>query len=468
MPLEISKNLSEEDRNFIEHSYRRQIILYNFAFAILSFLLLGNYFLQRHIVQQQQNFAKIINLSGRQRLHSQKIVELAQHFINTPQEKDLKLLHNALDSFIHHQSLFMLSKDHPDSLADLNNAQTDKIYKDNMSDNLLLITETKLFLERAEVKNLSLKMRILQLSEYSEKMAQLGLGTITAANDALTFARVNQANIFLDDVKRNQFIFFIITYVVLIFEAFFLFIPEAKKRKKATARILHYLQREKEMQKFSVLGEVSAKIVHEINNPLTAVIGRVDILLRNKDKDFDEKTIKTFEGMKQNLGRISKIIRLTKIVYRKGNNDNINVFDLKTIIFDIIETTYLLQGKENLNFESKLEDGLFIKAQDHQIFQVINNIVGNAIEATVNLNERKISIHLFANNKIAILRISDNGDGVPAEIQNNIFKKLFTTKKAGTGIGLYESKEIVESYGGSIRLAIEISNNCFEISFPLE
>lgn len=463
---------SSEDKNFIENSYKRQIILYNIAFAILSFLLLGNYLLQKHLVLQQKDFAKIINLSGRQRMLTQRIVGLALRFkvetdADTHQDKDLKLLHEALNSFTTTQALFMLHNDHPDSLADLNNAQTDKIYKENMNDILLFMAETKLFLDRAEQKDLHSKWNVAQLSEHAERMAKLGLSTIIAANDALTYARVDQAKIFLDDVEHKQLIIFLITYFVLLLEAFLLFLPEAKKRRDAMTRLFHFLQKEKELQKFSALGEVSAKIVHEINNPLSAVIGRVDILIRNKDNSFDEKTIKVFEGMKQNLWRISKIIRLTKIVYRKGNNDSLNVFDLKTIIGDIIETTQLLKDKEQIVFESKLEDGAFVKAQDHQIFQVINNIVGNAIEATESLSVRKVLINLFIENNSAVLRISDNGPGVPTEIQSSIFDKLFTTKKTGTGIGLYESKEILESYGGSIRLATEISSSSFEIRLPL-
>jgi signal transduction histidine kinase len=404
---------------------------------------------------------------------TQKIVGLALRFkaeidSDTNQEKDLKLLHETLDSFITNQSHFMLSKDHPESLADLNNVQTDKIYNENMKDFLIFIAETRLFLDHAENNNLHSKWNTAQFKEHSEKMAKLGLGTITEANDALTFARVDQAKYFLDEVERNQFKIFLLTYLVLLLEAFLLFLPEAKKRKKAMSKIFHFLQKEKEMQKFSALGEVSAKIVHEINTPLSVVIGRIDILLRNKDNVFDEKTMNIFEGMKQNLWRISKIIRLTKIVYRKGNNDNLHVFEIKTIIFDIIETTQLLNNKDNIFFESNLQDGLFIRAQDHQIFQVINNIVGNAIDATQNFKERKVIINLIARDKTAILRISDNGPGVPAEIHKKIFEKLFTTKKAGTGIGLYESKEIIESYGGTVRLASEISNSCFEISFPLE
>ena len=114
-----------------------------------------------------------------------------------------------------------------------------------------------------------------------------------------------------------------------------------------------------------------------------------------------------------------------------------------------------------------MTEGLFITAQEHQIFQVVSNVLSNAIDAIENLPEPTIYIELKALDGQAILRISDNGNGVPEELEEKIFDKLFTTKKAGTGIGLFEARQMIESYGGTLELNIAISRSCFEIKLPL-
>ena len=82
------------------------------------------------------------------------------------------------------------------------------------------------------------------------------------------------------------------------------------------------------------------------------------------------------------------------------------------------------------------------------------------------MDPKNISVSLLRQDSGALIRISDNGPGVPPQLDQKIFEQLFTTKSHGTGIGLHESKMIIEAYSGTIRLNRAISNSTFEIFLP--
>jgi signal transduction histidine kinase len=380
--------------------------------------------------------------------------------------KKIKNIQDSLDVFYKHHILLLRDRGSQSSLSDLNSEVTQKIYQETEYHTELFISETKNFLKQLDDKKRS-EAYVKSLGTHADVVAHLATETLLPQLDALTYERSRQATLRLIRIGNVQTILFIVFVSVLLLQAFFLYIPTAKRRRESLTELLYMHEHEKERQKFSALGEVSAKIVHEINNPLTAIIGRVEILLKNKDKKFDEQTITTFAGIKQNLWRISRTIKLTKMIYRNGKNDPVTIFDLKKVIVDMTETTQMLQNMSPIHFISSLEEGHYIEAQEHQIFQVMTNVVSNAIDATREIPAPTISLELVADHKHAIFRVTDNGPGVPEELYEKIFEKLYTTKKEGTGIGLYEARQMLEALGGSLELNTTISKSCFEIKVPL-
>jgi signal transduction histidine kinase len=465
-------NLNPSDYlSSIDKAYKRQIFIYTLAFGILALVFIGAYIVQNRLFEKQENFAEIINLSEKQITLMHRIVALTLHYQDEivtkyDSQENFRELEKAIREFEDLQTRFTLHLNDKDSLAGLNNDLTNKIYKENINNILLFIDESKLLYEFANIKNHEKNSVIL--NKHAQNIAHISLEKVLPSLEALSASRVAKAQEIHHFEEHYELVILIIFLSVLSIELLFIFIPNAKKRRINIIELFILSEKEKELEKFSALGEISAKIVHEINNPLSVVIGRLDIFLKNKNSKFDEKTLQTFENMKQNLWRISKIIRLTKIVYRKGNNDQVNLFDLKTMIIDIVETNQMLKQEEKIFFEYQLAENIKVQAQEHQVFQVINNIIGNAIDATQNLDPRIITINLTSDKLFAILQISDNGPGVPIGLEEKIFLKLFTTKKTGTGIGLFESQEILESYGGSLELLTQVSRSCFEIRIPLK
>ena len=103
-----------------------------------------------------------------------------------------------------------------------------------------------------------------------------------------------------------------------------------------------------------------------------------------------------------------------------------------------------------------------------QLLQVFNNLIRNAIQAVPDGAEPKITIALGLEEDRAIIRVTDNGAGIPEELQSKMFEPNFTTKSSGMGLGLAISKRIVEGSGGEISFDTTPGRGTtFEISLPL-
>ncbi|MBC8515658.1 MAG: HAMP domain-containing histidine kinase, partial [Nitrosopumilus sp.] len=195
-------------------------------------------------------------------------------------------------------------------------------------------------------------------------------------------------------------------------------------------------------EKFSVLGELSSRIVHDLRNPLT-IIKTTNDLLRIHNSDPDEKTIrlldaqdKAFSQMTSRIDEILDFVRIDKTKTKKTN------------ITDSMK--YLLGSlpiPEQVSIKSDLED-IMIDCNPEQIETVFANLIQNAIQA-MNL-KGKLTVNINSKDKLAQIQISDTGEGIPEGKLEEIFTPLYTTKKTGTGLGLTSCKSIVESHGGKI------------------
>ena len=166
--------------------------------------------------------------------------------------------------------------------------------------------------------------------------------------------------------------------------------------------------------------------------------------------------------------RIVKIIGAVRAYNRQGKNDpykNIKFSEIMDDVFVLGRKRFESKGIElRLNYEGATE----LDCNPTHMLQVILNLLNNAHDATENLEEKWVELKLEEKGPTLVISVIDSGKGIPADIQQKIFKPLFTTKEVGkgTGLGLSICTSLVEDHGGRLYLDSAASNTCFVVEIP--
>ncbi len=233
---------------------------------------------------------------------------------------------------------------------------------------------------------------------------------------------------------------------------------ELESQKKITAH----------QSKLAMIGELAAGVGHEINNPLSIVVAKTNLVV--------ERLIGPAEiDNRQELGkvlaaaeRIKKIVLGLKTFSRK-DSDEFQVINLSQLVKDSVELVSKIYENEGVSVKTFTKDhDIYIKGNFVQLQQVMINFLSNAKDATFGRNPRKIDIHVGMLKDKPFFSVTDNGVGVSEEIKERIFQPFFTTKpvKEGTGLGL----AIVRNIARDHQCEILIENNseggaCFKFIF---
>jgi signal transduction histidine kinase len=144
----------------------------------------------------------------------------------------------------------------------------------------------------------------------------------------------------------------------------------------------------------------------------------------------------------------------------------LSVINAGDFLWDIYELYRDADEAEVVLELPKDNDPVLIQADVHQLNQVLVNIVKNALEAME--RRGKIVISLSKDGINAIIKIADNGKGIPADIRDNLYEFRFTTKKTGSGVGLYLSRKMMLNMKGSIRFESQTgTGTTFYLTLPL-
>ncbi|MFZ4715254.1 MAG: PAS domain-containing protein [Bacteriovoracaceae bacterium] len=218
--------------------------------------------------------------------------------------------------------------------------------------------------------------------------------------------------------------------------------------------------------KLASLGEMSAGIAHEVNNPLAIISGSAEQL--TKYKDNPDKFNSKIGSILKSCERISKILEGLRKFSRSAENNKMSVLDLSLIIDEVIILTQIKASRELTQISREYSGDLRILCDELSIEQVLINLLNNGIDAIKKNDERWVKITAYREGQEVILRVIDSGLMISTELESKIFDPFFTTKKVGegTGLGLSISKGILDEHHATISLNRKFTNTCFEIRFP--
>ncbi len=223
-------------------------------------------------------------------------------------------------------------------------------------------------------------------------------------------------------------------------------------------------------EKMSALGSLLAGVAHELNNPLSIVVGRSAMLM---DGSKDPETRSLAEKIDQAAQRCARIVRTFLSIARERppQYDWVSLNDLTAAVVDLFDHQLKAHGiATEFHLSPDLPETL---ADPDQMTQVLMNLVMNAQQAMSDtLGDRTLTIRTDldnANGKV-LLHVCDTGPGVPNDLKSRIFEPFFTSKAvgAGTGLGLSVSAGIVEAHRGSLDVTDAPGGGaCFTLALPV-
>lgn len=215
------------------------------------------------------------------------------------------------------------------------------------------------------------------------------------------------------------------------------------------------------------LGEVSAGIAHEINNPLQSLSLNLSVMKEKFPNEEFNEHYQINEGLIQKLG---KIVQGLKDLSRNDYARQTEVFVFSKVVEDVLVLSSERIKKKNIQIYINDDHLLKARANQVQITQVLINLVNNSIDAVQELDERWIRISVSQKNSVLQISISDSGKGISEVVADNMMKPFYTTKghSSGTGLGLSISKNIIEKNNGSLYYDSSSANTSFIILLPLE
>lgn len=212
-------------------------------------------------------------------------------------------------------------------------------------------------------------------------------------------------------------------------------------------------------EKQAVAGQLAAGIAHEIRNPITAIKGFLKLMASNEDVQ-----VPYYEIIESEIIRIEVILNeLMGLV--KPTELKLERLEIREIIESVLtfmRPYALLNGIEIV--QSRTHEDLMIIGDENQLKQVFINYIKNAIEAMP--NGGKIHVDSLKRKEKVSIKITDEGGGIPPEVQARIGEPFFTTKENGTGLGMIVSAQIIKAHNGFITINNTNIGASIEVNLP--
>jgi two-component system, NtrC family, sensor kinase len=203
-------------------------------------------------------------------------------------------------------------------------------------------------------------------------------------------------------------------------------------------------------EKLAGVGKLAAGVAHEINNPLTCVLTNSSLML--SDLPPNDPRREDLQAIVDETLRCRKIVK-GLLDFARQTKPQKQSLNLNKVAEDVLLLVKNQASFQNIAIQTEMDPYLpVVLADADQMRQVTLNVILNAADAMPQGGTLRIRSFFDPKLKEAMLKISDTGPGIPAEIQNKLFEPFFTTKKTGTGLGLAIAYGIMERHKGGLKL----------------
>ena len=240
-------------------------------------------------------------------------------------------------------------------------------------------------------------------------------------------------------------------------------IAEARSRDLEQSRLqLH------EARRLAWLGTVAAGMAHQINNPVGSMLAAAEFALVD-DEDGSATQRQALEDIRAEAMRCGKIVRSMLQFARQESTPKVRT-DLREVLSSAVQLAETYAHDHHVKIESRIgaTDVVPVRLSGVEIEEVLVNLLRNAIESSP---RHPVQVSLTIDAGEAVIRVVDDGTGIPIELTKRVFEPFFTTRLAqgGTGLGLSVCDGIVAEHGGQLELASQPeSGTTVTLRLPLE
>lgn len=219
--------------------------------------------------------------------------------------------------------------------------------------------------------------------------------------------------------------------------------------------------------KLQIIGKLTASLLHEIRNPLSAIKLSLNYMEMFK-KELSDEIFESIIACSEGVNRIQFLIDQL-LGFSRKNQEDLQLLSINDITENALNLLDSVIIKNNITIEKRLFHNISPRyANENKLLQVFINLITNAIEASPSGGKIVIKTdQKIENDQVLILwEIEDNGIGISLENQHKIFDDFYTSKKEGTGLGLSVCKMLVEECGANIICESELDKGTkFRIKF---
>jgi signal transduction histidine kinase len=224
----------------------------------------------------------------------------------------------------------------------------------------------------------------------------------------------------------------------------------------------------------TTLGELTASISHEVNQPLASAIANAEACLRwlNRGTPDLDRARRSVEWIIDDCNRASEVIRRVRGLAKKSDIEKVPLD-----INDVAKEAMTLLQRELFGHRVSLRTELApapltILGDRVQLQQVIINLVMNGIEAMQSVTDRPRELLIRSGQhekQLVLVSVTDCGVGISAEIADRLFNAFFTTKSSGMGMGLSICRSIIEAHGGRLWATANLPHGAtFQFTLPVD
>ncbi len=251
-------------------------------------------------------------------------------------------------------------------------------------------------------------------------------------------------------------------------------VEDLTKRLNAEAEARESRERLAHVDRVSLLGEMTAGIAHEINQPLTAIANYADAARRRViSAELDpDKLLTSLAKVSEQAQRAGEVIRRLRSLVKRRDSER-ELANVNDLLQDSVKLADVDARIHDLTIELVLDPGLpTVYVDAVQIQQVILNLLRNAVDATEDETggDRIIRARTrILDGELVEVTVSDSGVGVSHDAEENLFSPFFTTKESGMGMGLSVSRSIISSHDGRLWFTRNLEGGTtFHFTLPMK